>query len=95
MRSKSYDKAFKLNAILLYKNGKKWGEVCKELGIPDSTLSGWLKQYEQEGEESFIGSGKIKPDNQEIMLLKKQLADMKLERDILKKAVAIFSKQQP
>jgi transposase len=95
MRSRVYDKAFKLNAVLLHKGGKKWSEVCRELGIPDATLHGWVKQYEQEGEESFVGSGKVKPDSQEVIQLKKQLADARLERDILKKAIAIFSKQQP
>lgn len=94
MRFKIYDKAFKLSAIELYKNGKSWSEVCKGLGIPGSTFSGWLKQYREQGEMGFTGSGNIKPENQEVILLKKQLADARLERDILKKAVAIFSKQQ-
>jgi len=39
MRSRKYDREFKLNAIKLYENsGKKASEICKDLGIPDSTL---------------------------------------------------------
>ena len=51
-----------------------------------------MKEYEQHGEQSFPGSGKIKPCNEEYYRLKKELEDVKMERDILKKAVAIFSK---
>ena len=47
MRSRTYDKEFKLNAIELYKNGKKWTDVCKELGIPESTFCGWLRNMKK------------------------------------------------
>lgn len=89
-----YDKDFKLNAVALYKNGKSVTQICNELGLPDSTLWGWIKAFEQEGDKSFPGSGKIKASNEELYLLKKELEDARLERDILKKALAIFSKQK-
>jgi transposase-like protein len=94
MSSRTYDKEFKLNAVALYKNGKKFNEVCKELGIPGSTFSGWIKQCEKEGESSFIGTGNIKPTNEDLHRTRKELEDVKLERDILKKALAIFSQQK-
>lgn len=95
MRSRSYDKEFKLNAVLLYKNGKKnAAQVCRDLGIPHSTFSGWLKEYEKEKEKSFPGSGNIKVSNQDSLKLRQELNDTKMERDILKKALAIFSKQK-
>jgi len=53
-----------------------------------------VKIYSEDGENSFLGSGTIKESNQDIYALKKALADVKLERDILKKALAIFSKQK-
>ena len=92
MRSRIYDKEFKLNALELYKNGKKPIEICKNLDIPESTLSGWITRYLKNGENAFPGSGN--PSDSEVAQLKKRLADAELERDILKKAVAIFSKQQ-
>jgi len=95
MRSRSYDKEFKLNAIALHKNGKSAGQVCRDLGIPGSTFSGWVKEYDQDKEKSFPGSGNIKASNEELYRLKKELEDVKMQRDILKKAVAIFSRQQP
>lgn len=94
MRSRTYDKEFKLNAIELYKNGKSGTSVCRELGIPDATFWGWLKQYNIEGSKSFAGSGNIKPLNEDTYRLQRELEDVKMERDILKKALAIFSKQR-
>lgn len=94
MGSRTYDKDFKLNAIALYKSGKKMAHVCKELGIPESTFCGWVEAFEKEGEKSFPGSGNVKISNEDLHRLKRELEDTKLERDILKKALAIFSKQR-
>ena len=94
MRSKSYDKEFKLNAVKLHLNGKSAGQVCRDLGIPGSTFSGWVKEYKKEDGRCFSGSGKPKPGDEEFVKPQKKLADVELERDILKKAVAIFSKQK-
>lgn len=93
-RLRNYDKEFKLNALALYKSGKSGTEICKDLGIPHATFWSWLKQADIEGAESFVGSGKIKPANDEAYRLKKELDEVKMERDILKKALAIFSKQR-
>jgi len=93
MKATKYDKEFKLNTIKLYReSGKTYGEIAKNLGIPKSTLYSWILEYQENGENSFPGSGVLKPCNEELYRLKKQLADVTMERDILKKAVAIFSK---
>lgn len=88
-----YDREFKINAVKHYESsGKKLNEVAEGLGIPSSTLAGWIKEYKEHKEQSFPGSGNIKPCDEENFRLRKELADVKMERDILKKAVAIFSK---
>ena len=93
MTTRNYDREFKLNAVKLYRESQKpMSKISKDLEIPISTLSGWVKEFASHGEESFPGSGKLKPCNEEVYLLKKQLADVTMERDILKKAIAIFSK---
>lgn len=94
MRARTYDREFKKNAVELYKSGKTLSQVCKDLDIPGSTLNGWIKQYKVEGEKSFPGSGHIKASNQEMHDLRKELDNVRMERDILKKALAIFSKQK-
>jgi len=90
---RKYDREFKINAVKLYReSGKDLVEISEDLGIPKSTLRGWVKEFQEHGEESFPGSGIIKPCNEELYRLKKELADITMERDILKKAIAIFSK---
>lgn len=94
MRSRTYDKEFKLNAIQLLKGGKSASQICRDLGIPESTFSGWVKEHKKEKGKCFNGSGNPKSSNEELLNLKKAYEDMKLERDILKKALAIFSQQK-
>ena len=71
-------------------------QVAKELGIRADMLRRWTKEYEQKKNEAFHGTGQINrlKDNRlsEIQALKKQVRELQLERDILKKAVGIFSK---
>lgn len=92
---RNYDAEFKLNAVKLYlKSGRSYKEIGKELGIPQNTLSGWVFSYRQNGEESFPGKGHLKPSDEELMQLRKELAIVREERDILKKALGIFSSQR-
>lgn len=94
-QNRNYDKEFKLNAVQLCKNsGKPGSKIADDLGIPKQTLYQWIKDYEADGKEGFRGKGNIRPSNEEMFFLKKELADVKMERDILKKAIAIFSKQK-
>ena len=95
-QARVYDKEFKLNAVKSYKEGDKGIEgTAKSLGVPMSTLHKWIKAFDKNGPDELCGSGKIKGSNQELHRLKKELADTALERDILKKALAIFSRQKP
>ena len=86
--TRTYDDDFKREAVLLVKtSGKRKTEICRDLGIAPSTLQGWLSTSVEDK------SGNI-TTNSELTRLKRELADARLERDILKKAVAIFSKAQ-
>jgi transposase len=90
---RKYEREFKLNAVKLYReSGKSLVKIAKDLGIPMTTLAQWVSQFKDHGEQSFVGSGSLSPCNEEVYKLRKELADIKQERDILKKAVAIFSK---
>lgn len=92
-KSGKYDREFKINAVKLYReSGKKIGEVASDLGVLKGTLYSWIREFKEHGEDSFPGSGLLKPCNEEVYRLKKQLADVTMERDILKKAAAIFLK---
>ena len=80
---RTYDKEFKLNAVILYLNsGRSYKEIGDELGIPSNTLWGWVISYKKDGEEAFPGKGYVKPFDDEIKQLRKDLAIAREERDI-------------
>jgi transposase len=62
------------------------------LDIEPRDIYRWIREFNRDPEDSFPGKGKLKPEDEEFRRLKRQLADVTEERDILKKAVAIFSK---
>jgi len=89
---RTYDKEFKINAVKLYlESGRGPKQVSDELGIPSSTLMSWAENHKKEGEQAFPGKGCIKPSDAEVVQLRKELAIACEERDILKKALGIFS----
>lgn len=87
-----YDKEFKLNAVKLYKSGGySLSTLSMELGIPSPTLAGWIQSCRSDKEEAFPGKGHLKPNEAEVARLTRELTIAREERDILKKALGIFS----
>lgn len=96
MRStpKHYTLEFKQKAVeLSYARGNV-RQVCEDLDIFPSVLYRWRKELNKYGKNSFPGRGKSKmtDEEKEIARLKRALKEAELERDILKKAISIFSK---
>ena len=91
---KIYDAAFKIKAVELSNERSNITELARELGIRVSMLYKWRKDYDKFGAGSFPGKGTLKqtPDQKIISDLEAKLKEVELERDILKKAVGIFSK---
>jgi transposase len=88
---RKYDKQFKKESVeYLKKVGKTITEVAAELGIRRDLLSRWQKEYDEHQEKAFPENGN--PVEAELFQLRKKLAGVEEERDILKKALAIFSK---
>ncbi len=88
--TQKYDKEFKVNAVKVYlSHNKSIEQIAKDLGVSRASLGHWIKQYEREGERGFPGSGHV--IEEELKALKRELYLVRQERDILKKAVAIFS----
>ncbi len=93
-RRRRFDKGFKLEAVkLVVEEGRSVAEVSRNLGIHGNLLHNWKRQYGEDEEQAFPGKGRLKPQDEELRLLRKELKDVKQERDILKKALAIFSKE--
>lgn len=88
---KKYTKEFKLEAIRLVEAGEKSAhQIEKDLGIGSGLIYRWRSQLPEYGERAFPGNGK--PRDIELAELRKENKNLREERDILRKAVAIFSK---
>lgn len=94
-RKRKYDKEFKENAVnLCLNNDRSYRDIAKDLGIAPSTLGSWIEAKQRDGVEAFPGKGHLKPADAEVAKLRKELAIVREERDILKKALGIFSSPQ-
>jgi transposase len=88
-KKKRFDRDFKVSAVrMVTEGGHKAAEVARSLGIHQNQLYNWKKKFSDQGEKAFPGKGHLT----EIAALRRKLRDVEMERDILKKAVGIFSK---
>ena len=90
---REYTVEFKQKAVELSYARCNAAEVCRELGLNPSVLGRWRREAKKYRNNSFRGKGnrKLTDEQREIAELKKKLRDAEIERDILKKAIAIFS----
>ena len=89
---KRYSSEFKLEALrLLETSGKSAATLERELGIGQGGLSRWKRARVREGEQAFPGHGRLTSEREHIQQLERENEILRQERDILKKAVAIFS----
>ena len=94
MGRKKYTSEFKREAArLAEESDRSVDELARELGIHPNTLYKWRRAYLEDGEEAFPGQGKLTSTDEEIRRLRRELARVKEERDILKKATQFFAKE--
>ena len=92
---KVYTKEFKQEAVrLVQTSGKPITQIARELGVSDSAIHSWRKELAEHGEEAFPGKGHQSTLEEEVARLKRELERVQQERDILKKVVSIFSRDQ-
>jgi transposase len=84
-----YNEEFKKQILQLYEMGKTVSELCDEYGLSRTTIYKWIKNNKPIG---IIEGKEITPKEYERM--KKEILELKMENEILKKATAIFAKKQ-
>ena len=94
MKRRKFDREFKQMAVELSKTRKDIPVLAKELDIRADLIYRWRRESEDQPDGSFPGNGhQISTEEQKrITKLEKELRDVQMERDILKKAIGIFSK---
>jgi transposase len=94
MERRKFTREFKLEAVRLIKDrGVSYVQASQDLGVHASQLRDWVKKFAEDPQQAFPGHGQMKPEQLEIARLKREVAKLKAERDILKKAAAYFAKE--
>ncbi len=91
---RKFDREFKLRAVELSYQRDNIKALSDELEIRPELLYRWRTEFANDERYSFSGNGnrKMTEEESKVVQLEKQLSDMRMERDILKKAIGIFSK---
>ncbi len=93
-KRKTYNNEFKLSAVkMIVEGGMSVIRISKDLGVNENSLYKWKRDYLTDQQNAFPGKGRMKPEDEELRKLKKELHIVKMERDILKKAIAFFAKE--
>jgi transposase len=94
-RRKSFTREYKIETVKLVTDSDLTVvEVAEDLGIHPNTLYKWVRQFGDNPEEAFPGKGKQTSEAEQLRLLKREVQRLRMERDILKKAMAIFSQEK-
>jgi transposase len=89
---RQYSREFKLEAIrLVTEHGVTAAQAARDLDLHENLLRKWLQAYRQDAGQAFPGAGVQAPEQAELARLRKEVAKLKMERDILKKAAAFFA----
>lgn len=91
---RKFSKEFKLEIVKRSLGDERISDIADEYQIHKNSISRWRREYLETGQDSFPGEGneQLNEEQQEIKRLKKELKEAKLESEILKKAIRIFSK---
>jgi transposase len=90
MSQQKYDEAFRRNAVQLVESGQSGAQVARDLGIPASQIYSWRAKYRGTASQH----GNASENQSEVAKLRKELTLARMELDILKKAITIFSQPE-
>jgi len=89
---RQFSKAFKIDALdLLEHSGKTMAEIERDLGLSPGLLGKWKQRYKIDESSQKLSASDTAIAQKEIQRLKRELEVARMERDILKKALSIFS----
>jgi transposase len=92
---KRYSREFKLEAVhLLIEGNKGLAQTARNLQINRTMLARWRKEYQADPDGAFLGSGRRKPAAEDLAQLRREIAELREEREILKKVLAYFGERK-
>jgi transposase len=91
---RKFSREFKVEAVkLVVERRVSLAQAARDLDVHVNLLRGWVKAHRTDPAHAFPGVGQQKPDDAEVTQLRREVARLKMERDILKKATAYFAKE--
>jgi len=94
-RKRTFSREFKLEALALSQAGERTDrDIEVELELPHGTLYRWRHTLAASGEQAFPGRGHLKADDDVLRRLRRENERLREERDILKKVLAVFSRDR-
>ena len=92
---RKFNAEFKQEAVALSRQpGMTVKRAAADLDVPENTLHRWRREGAQDGADAFRGNGRLRPAEEELARLRRENAELRTEREILKKAAAYFAKHQ-
>ena len=93
MKRRTFSREFKIEAVkLVTERGVAVAQACRELELSESVLRRWMREFDDAPVGAFPGNGRPSAEQAELVALRKEVARLKAERDILKKATAFFAR---
>ena len=90
---RKHTREFKVEAVrMIVDKGLSVAQVARDLGVDRSLLTKWKRELMADEDHAFPGKGRLKPMEEELHRLHKEVEVLRQERDILKKATAFFAK---
>jgi len=94
MQRRKFGREFKIEAVrLIRERGVSVSQAARDLDVHENVLRKWVKEFTADPAQAFPGQGQMKPEQLEIERLRREVAKLKAERDILKKAAAYFARE--
>ncbi len=94
MTRRKFSREFKIEAVrLVTDRGVAVAQAARDLDLAESVLRRWMRELTAAPAAAFPGNGQMRADLAEIAALKKEVARLRAERDILKKAAAFFARE--
>jgi transposase len=94
MQRRKFGREFKVEAVkLVRERGVSAAQAARDLDVHENVLCKWVKEFGSDPVQAFPGHGQMKPEQQEIDRLRREVQKLRAERDILKKAAAFFAKE--
>lgn len=94
MQRRTFSRELKLDAArLVRERGVAVAQAARDLDVHENVLRKWMREASADPQHAFPGQGVMKPEQAELERLRKEVARLKMERDILKKAAAYFAKE--